>query len=348
LIRERQGTSDSWNRIQVLPPPPPSPDADAGFAPTPRRRPSRFAIAIAHALSISAAIARSANMLSTLAGSTPTPTPTRERDPFAIAHALSSIAYSSSSFTSPPSLATGSGLHAQCIKLGVSADTFTTNHLLIFYKRRGHLAGALRVFDEMPHRNLVSWTAMVSGSVRNAAPDLGLQLFVSMLGNGLCPNEFALACALGACCQSAVANARLGLSVHGLAVKAGLDANPYVGSSLMLMYARHGRTAAAEHVFAGIVFRDLACWNAMLEAYISNGYACDAMRTVVQLHRCGITPDVFTYISAVKASSINSELNFGRQLHGLVIHNRFESSTSVMNALVDMYFKAGHGHSYLW
>jgi len=331
-----------------LPPPPPSPDADAGFAPTPRRRPSRFAIAIAHALSIPAAIARSANMLSTLAGSTPTPTPTRERDPFAIAHALSSIAYSSSSFTSPPSLATGSGLHAQCIKLGVSADTFTTNHLLIFYKRRGHLAGALRVFDEMPHRNLVSWTAMVSGSVRNAAPDLGLQLFVSMLGNGLCPNEFALASALGACCQSAVANARLGLSVHGLAVKAGLDANPYVGSSLMLMYARHGRTAAAEHVFAGIVFRDLACWNAMLEAYISNGYACDAMRTVVQLHRCGITPDVFTYISAVKASSINSELNFGRQLHGLVIHNRFESSTSVMNALVDMYFRAGHGHSYLW
>jgi len=179
-----------------LPPPPPSPDADAGFAPTPRRRPSRFAIAISHALSIPAAIARSANMLSTLAGSTPTPTPTRERDPFAIAHALSSIAYSSSSFTSPPSLATGSGLHAQCIKLGVSADTFTTNHLLIFYKRRGHLAGALRVFDEMPHRNLVSWTAMVSGSVRNAAPDLGLQLFVSMLGNGLCPNEFALACAL--------------------------------------------------------------------------------------------------------------------------------------------------------
>jgi len=64
-----------------------------------------------------------------------------------------------------------------------------------------------------------------------------LQLFVSMLGNGLCPNEFALASALGACCQSAVANARLGLSVHGLAVKAGLDANPYVGSSLMLMYA---------------------------------------------------------------------------------------------------------------
>ena len=81
---------------------------------------------------------------------------------------------------------------------------------------------------------------MVSGSVRNAAPDLGLQLFVSMLGNGLCPNEFALASALGACCQSAVANARLGLSVHGLAVKAGLDANPYVGSSLMLMYASMG------------------------------------------------------------------------------------------------------------
>ncbi|KAG2544083.1 hypothetical protein PVAP13_9NG809000 [Panicum virgatum] len=207
--------------------------------------------------------------------------------------------------------------------LGVSADTFTTNHLLIFYKRCGHLAGALRVFDEMPHRNLISWTAMVSGSVRNAAPDLGLQLFVSMLGNGLCPqrvrSRMRARCLLPVSCGQCQARP----------FRSRPRCQSWPGCQSLcgkLVDARHGRTAVAEHVFAGIVFRDLACWNAMLEAYISNGYACDAMRTVVQLHRCGITPDVFTYISAVKASSINSELNFGRQLHGLGIHNRFEST----------------------
>jgi hypothetical protein len=71
-------------------------------------------------------------------------------------------------------------------------------------------------------------------------------------------SEFALASALGACChcQSVPpwwwiydAN-KSGCSLHGLAVKAGLDGNPYVGSSLMLVYAKHQRVAAVERVFA--------------------------------------------------------------------------------------------------
>jgi pentatricopeptide repeat protein len=140
-----------------------------------------------------------------------------------------------------------------------------------------------------------------------------------------------------------VADVKLGCSLHGLAVKAGLDGNPYVGRSLMLVYAKHGRVAAVERVFAGIASssRDVACWNAMLEGYVANGRGYDAMRTVVLMHRSGMAADMFTYISAVKASSITCDLNFGRQVHGLVIHSVFESNTSVMNALMDMYFKAG-------
>ncbi|KAL6642130.1 hypothetical protein ACP70R_020311 [Stipagrostis hirtigluma subsp. patula] len=264
-------------------------------------------------------------------------TPVASRDPFAIAHALSAAA-SSPATASPPS--TGSQLHSRSVKLGMACDTFTMNHLLIFYSRRGHLASALDVFKEMPHRNLVSWTAMVSGSMRNGAPELGLELFASMIRNGFCPNEFALASVLGAC-HSTVAYAKLGISLHGVAVRVGLDANPFVGSSLLLMYANHGHIAAAEHVFADVAGKDSACWNAMLDCYVSNGCGYDAMRTAVLMHQRGIVADVFTYISTVKASSIEGELNFGRQLHGLVIHNMFKSDTSVMNALVDMYFKAG-------
>ncbi|XP_062197047.1 pentatricopeptide repeat-containing protein At4g13650-like [Phragmites australis] len=269
-----------------------------------------------------------ASTFSTLASCCPT-TPTR--DPFAAANALSTAS------SSPPSM--GSQLHARFIKLGMAGDTFTMNHLLTFYSRRGHLASALVVFDEMPCRNLVSWTAMVSASMCNGAPQLGLELFVSMIRSGFCPNEFALASVLGAC--QSMAHAKLGLLLHGLAAKTGLDGNPYVGSSLLLMYAKHGHISAAEHLFGNIVLKDLACWNALLEGYVSNGCGNDAMRTVVLMHQRGIASDVFTYISAVKASSTEDELSFGRQLHGLVIHNMFESDTSVMNALVDMYFKAG-------
>jgi hypothetical protein len=57
--------------------------------------------------------------------------------------------------------------------------------------------------------------------------------------------------------------------------------------------------------------------------------------TVVTMRHRGIPFDLFTYISALRASSV------GRRLHGLVVHNMFQSRTSVMNVLVDMYFRAG-------
>jgi pentatricopeptide repeat protein len=93
----------------------------------------------------------------------------------------------------------------------------------------------------------------------------------------------------------------------------------------------------------------LLLWSGCLQAYlpvpeicyVASGRGYDAMGTAVLTHRSGMTADMFTYISAVKASSITGDLNFGRQVHGLVIHSVFQSNTSVMNTLMDMYFKAG-------
>ncbi|KAM0862048.1 hypothetical protein ACQ4PT_045503 [Festuca glaucescens] len=258
----------------------------------------------------------------------------RSPDPLALAHALS---------VASPSSRSPSHLHAQVLKLGMSGDIFTTNHLLISYSKFGLLGRALHLFDEMSHRNLVSWTAMVSGSVRSGAPELGIKLFVSMIRDSFCPNEFALASALRAACDQSMAHVKLqfGLSLHGVAVKVGVDADPFVGSSLLLMYAKHGRVAAAELAFTEIRLKDLTCWNAMLDGYVSNGFGRDALMVASLMHQCGLTADMFTYVSAVKACLIAGELDFGRQLHGSVIHNMFESDTSVMNALVDMYFRAG-------
>ncbi|TVU51578.1 hypothetical protein EJB05_03014, partial [Eragrostis curvula] len=159
-----------------------------------------------------ASSAKRAPTFSTLANCIPA-TPTR--DPFAITQALATA--SSPASTLPPYV--GKKLHALSIKLGMAVDTFTMNHLLIFYYRHDLLDCALDVFDEMRHRNLVSWTSMVSACMRNGASELGLGLFASMLRSGFCPNEFPLASVLGAC--HSTAHIKLGLSLHGLAAKVG-------------------------------------------------------------------------------------------------------------------------------
>jgi pentatricopeptide repeat protein len=42
-------------------------------------------------------------------------------------------------------------------------DTVTWNTLLGAYTRRGMMDEAEKLFDEMPHRNTTSWNTMVTG-----------------------------------------------------------------------------------------------------------------------------------------------------------------------------------------
>ncbi|KAM0950520.1 putative tetratricopeptide-like helical domain superfamily [Dioscorea sansibarensis] len=249
-------------------------------------------------------------------------------DPLAFAAALSL-----SSTKNSPIL--GNQIHGQSFKLGFSSDIFSQNNLLGMYSKCGHLWDAWKVFEEMPERNLVSWTSMISGFVHNGECGMSLKLYLEMFRAGFCPNEFGLAAVLTAC--AAMNNADFGRSIHSVALQIRLDCNPFVGSSLLHMYAKCGCIGFAELVFEVIEHKDLACWNAMVEGYAINGYGCDAIRTMSLMHYNGLIADQFTYISALKGCIITGSLNYAHQIHAMIVSGGLEFSTSVMNALTDLY-----------
>ncbi|KAI3857296.1 hypothetical protein MKX03_003138 [Papaver bracteatum] len=49
------------------------------------------------------------------------------------------------------------------------------------YCKSGDLENARRVFREMPEKNVVSWNAMLSGYVQNGFVEEGLNLFEEMM-----------------------------------------------------------------------------------------------------------------------------------------------------------------------
>ncbi|KAG1365654.1 pentatricopeptide repeat-containing protein [Cocos nucifera] len=256
----------------------------------------------------------------------------RRKDPFTFASALAFSSRINSSIL-------GTQLHAQIIKLGFSKDIFSQNNLVVVYSKCEVLGHALKVFDEMAEKNLVSWTSMISGLVQNNEHDMGLELYIEMMRSGFYPNEFTLASVLSSC--ALIQAISFGHCIHSITLKLGLDRNPFVGSSLLLMYAKWGNIEAAEFVFECIGYRDLACWNAVVEGYALNGYGYDAMRIVTIMHQKGLIADQYTYISALKGCLTMGNLSFGRQIHCLIIQNEFENNTSVMNSLIVMYFRTG-------
>ncbi|KAJ0975523.1 hypothetical protein J5N97_017488 [Dioscorea zingiberensis] len=107
------------------------------------------------------------------------------------------------------------------------------------------------------------------------------------------------------------------------------------------MYAKCGHVGFAEFVFETLQFKDLACWNAMVEGFAINGCGCDAIITVSLMHYNGFIANQFTYISALKGYKITGNLSSVKQIHAIIVCNGFEYSTSTMNVLTDTYSRNG-------
>ncbi|XP_011624780.2 pentatricopeptide repeat-containing protein At3g02330 [Amborella trichopoda] len=233
--------------------------------------------------------------------------------------------------------------HAQIIKYGFIKNTFLLNNLLVMYSKCHCLGEARKVFDQIPDRNLVSWTSMITGTVQNGELVDGLFLFLEMKRGGFMANEFALGSVLMAC--SGLEALNFGFSLHGYALKIGIELNLFVGCALLDFYGKLRLISMAEHIFESITDPDVACWNALVACYVNNRVAEKAFMAVSFMHKQNLQLDQFTFLVMLKACSISRNFDSGRQVHALIIQSRVRKGLSVLNSLIDMYFKTG---SSLW
>ncbi|CAL4934679.1 unnamed protein product [Urochloa decumbens] len=243
-----------------------------------------------------------------------------------------------------PSASAGAAAHALACKLPSSSDgsdnVFISTALLNMYCKLGFTSDARRVFDEMPHRNAVSWTAMVSGYAVDKCSVEAFEIFRLMLQE--CPsekNEFVTTSVLSA--VSVPSALLMGVQVHGLVVKDGLVGFVSVENSLVTLYAKAEYMEAALQVFKSSKERNSITWSAMITGYAQNGEADSAARMFLQMHAAGFSPTEFTFVGVLNACSDMGALAVGKQAHGLMVKLGFEMEVYVKSALVDMYAKCG-------
>lgn len=199
------------------------------------------------------------------------------------------------------------------------------------------------MLDQMAEATLVSWTLLVSAALRLGELHLGLVVFLDMMRHGFVPNEYALGSVLKIC---TCLNAReMGMSVHGYAVKIGMERDPFVGTSVLNLYSGLGCIEEAEAAFCSVNNPDVVCWNAMAGAYAQCGFGLQAMEVVRWMHAKAVHMNECTFINALKGCLLASDVNFGRELHGLIVCKGLGFGTSTSNALLDMYLKAGRRDS---
>ncbi|XP_040371979.1 pentatricopeptide repeat-containing protein At4g18520, chloroplastic-like [Rosa chinensis] len=189
----------------------------------------------------------------------------------------------------------GKELHAHLLRTHYPLCIFLTNHLLNMYSKCGHVDYALKLFDQMPHRNLVSWTAMVTGFSQN------MRFSESFKNAGESPTQFAFASVIRACVV--IGSVEIGRQLHSLALKLGLACELFVGSSLADMYSKCGFMVEACKVFEEMPSKDAVSWTSMIDGYAKSGDFEAALLSYQRMINDGIGVDKYVVSSALSACS---------------------------------------------
>ncbi|XP_020148699.1 pentatricopeptide repeat-containing protein At4g33170-like [Aegilops tauschii subsp. strangulata] len=235
-------------------------------------------------------------------------------------------------------------LHAAILKPGLLAcDQFLANHLLIAYFRsplrpRRH---GLRLLDEMPRRNAVSWAAAVSGLAHGGRPREALALFRAMRREGAPPSEFALVSALNASSLVAGGPHAHARQLHALAVRLGFESHAFVLNAFLAAMVRHERLADAVRLFQWASGRrDVVSWNTLL-AGLARRSRTRMWILWRRMAREGAGADGFSFSTVLSGLTADADTVSGLQVHGQLVKSGFGDDVCVGNSLVEMYTKNG-------
>ncbi|CAL5207724.1 unnamed protein product [Lathyrus oleraceus] len=234
----------------------------------------------------------------------------------------------------------GQRVHAHMIKTRYLPSVFLRTRLIVLYTKCDSLGDARHVFDEMPERNVVSWTAMISAYSQRGYASQALYLFLQMLRSGTKPNEFTFATVFTSCTSST--GFSLGRQIHSLIIKSNYEDHVFVGSSLLDMYAKDGKIHEAQTVFECLPERDVVSCTAIISGYAQLGLDEEALELFRRLQGEGMQSNYVTYTGVITALSGLAALDLGKQVHNHVLRSEIPSFVVLQNSLIDMYSKCGN------
>ncbi|CAA7393844.1 unnamed protein product [Spirodela intermedia] len=270
-------------------------------------------------------------------------------------------------------LAMARRVHRDAVRFGLHCDLPLGNALIDMYGRCRSPEGARRVFDAMPHLDVISWTSIIAAFVES--PGEALELLRAMGATGTKANAVTLSKVLSIC--SELRRLTPGRELHSVAVRNGLDGNSFVAAGLIDMYAKCSAIRHARTVFENIPQRDAVSWNVMLAAYFLNGQPEDAselfqrmdeedgvaptlaswnsmiagctevgkpgqaLRLLAQMQDRGFKPNRITIASILRACAAMENLRGGREIHAHGLRRRLTEEVVISTALVLVYTRCG-------
>ncbi|KAF9598054.1 hypothetical protein IFM89_024041 [Coptis chinensis] len=232
-------------------------------------------------------------------------------------------------------------LHGFVMKNTYYFEAHIKTSLISAYTKCNEMDDAYCLFSTMYRfRNVVSWTSMVTGYLKNGEKEQAANVFCQMRREGVKPNHFTYSAILKA--FPAVSP----LQIHAQVIKTNYDKDPSIGTSLLDTYIKLKMTKDAVTVFELIDEKDSVAWSAMLSGYAQVQNPEGAVKLFTEMLKEGIKPNAFVLTSVISAcTGPMASVEQGKQCHGISIKTGFYNTLCVSSALATMYAKRGNVES---
>ncbi|KDP34853.1 hypothetical protein JCGZ_09141 [Jatropha curcas] len=230
-------------------------------------------------------------------------------------------------------------IHAQSIVNSLTNNGLLGAKILGNYVLCDNIIDAKKLFYQLELYFAMPWNWMIRGFNKMGRFDFALLFYFKMLGCGVFPDKYTFPPVIKAC--SGLNNVRLGKIICDTMLLMGFSVDEFVGSSLIKLYAENGRIEDARFLFDKMPHKDCVLWNVMLNGFLKCGESITAIKVFEEMRSYETKPDSATFACVLSVCASEAMLEFGTQLHGLVVSCGFQFDPMVANTLVAMYSKCG-------
>lgn len=234
----------------------------------------------------------------------------------------------------------GKLIHDEVIRKGLASEVVIGSTLVDMYAKFGNLKDACKVFEGLPQRDLVSWSAMLAGYAQHGCSLSALKLFGGMeQQEGIKPDKVMFLLTLKAC--SCLGSSQLGELLHCQIIRSGFESDVIVGNTLVDMYAKCGSLEEARKVFGRLGDQTVVSWGAMIAGYADHGDGFAAFELLDEMQCKGMKANKVIFLCILKACSTIAAIEQVRLIHHEIIRCGLESDLFLGSTLIDIYAKCG-------
>lgn len=220
-------------------------------------------------------------------------------------------------------------------------DVITWNLLIHGFCKKGDVDTGLSLFREMRERSVVSWNSMIHCLAQSGRHNEALGLFHEMCDQGFELDEATVVTMLPICARLGAVD--VGQCIHSYAESSGLYPEfVSVGNALVDFYCKCGILDTGRNVFNKMPRKNVISWNAMIFGLAFSGRGELGVELFEQMMTKGVSPNEVTFVGVLTCCAHGGLVERARELFATMTRmHSIEPNLEHYGCMVDVLGRSG-------